>query len=189
MTRDSNPDEGIFSVSDQSLRQATGRNREAWFSLLDAWGAQEEDHAPTAAWLVAEHSLDGWWAQTVTIDYERARRLGPKGGQRDGTYDANASKTIAVPVAELYRAIVDPAWRARWLPGAELAERTVRPDRSARFDWGDGTTRVHIYLTAKSEEKSQVSLQPVRLPNAAAAHEKKVFRRERLGVPKALLEG
>lgn len=188
MTADPNPSD-LFSVSDEALSEATGRTRAEWFSILDQWGAREQEHGPTAAWLVDEHSVDHWWAQTVTIDYERARGLRPKGGHRDGSYDANASKTIAVPVADLYEAIVDPARRARWLPDVELTERTVQANRSARFDWGEGTTRVHIYLTEKSTEKSRVSLQHVRLPDAESAEVKKVFWRERLGALKELLEG
>lgn len=189
MSVDPTPSPLLFSVSDEALHEATGRTHEEWFALLDSWGAQEKEHGPTAAWLVEEHSMDRWWAQTVTIDYERARGLRPKGGHRDGTYDANASKTVAVSVGGLYQAIVDPAQRARWLPEAPLAQRTAQPNRSVRFDWGDGTTRVHFYLAEKSAEKSQVSLQHVRLPDAESAEVKKVFWRERLGALKQLLEG
>lgn len=48
----------LFSVSDDALREAMGRRKEEWFSLLASWGAEGQDHAPTAAWLMAEHSLD-----------------------------------------------------------------------------------------------------------------------------------
>ncbi len=188
MTADPHPSE-LFSVSDEALREATGRTREEWFALLDAWGAPEKEHGPTAAWLVEGHGLEHWWAQTVTVDYERARGLRPKGGHRDGTYDANASKTVGVSVGVLYEAVVDPAQRVRWLPVAPLDQRTAQPNRSARFDWSDGTTRVHFYFKEKSAEKSQVSLQHVRLPDAESAEVKKVFWRERLRELKKLLEG
>lgn len=182
-------DESLYSVSDDALREATGHPHGHWFDLLDRWGAGERDHATIASWLVEVHRLDDWWAQTVTVDYERARGLRPKGGHRDGTFDANASKTVNVPLGELYEAVVDADRRERWLPGGKLIERTARPNRSARFDWGDGRTRVNVYFTAKGAGKSQVSLQHQRLADRESAEERKRFWRDRLGALKALLEG
>ena len=42
---------------------------------------------------MAEHGVPGWWAQGVTVEYEKARGLRPIGGDRDGTYNVTASKT------------------------------------------------------------------------------------------------
>ena len=72
-----------------------------------------------------------------------------------------------MPVERLYDAFVDPARRARWLPGAALRERTARPPRSARFDWEDGTTRVHVDFVEKRDGRSLAAVQHVRLPDAA----------------------
>lgn len=175
-------------TSDQAVQGATGRAREEWFALLDAWGAADRSHRDIAAWLVSEHGVDNWWAQSLTVDYEQARGLRPPGGARDGTYSVNASKTIAVPLERLFQAVMDPEQRQRWLPGDPLRECASQPGRSARFHWEDGATRVHVGFDARGEGKSQVALSHERLPDPAAAQERRAYWRERLDALKTLLE-
>ena len=83
---------------------------------------------------------------------------------------------------------MDADQRARWLPGAELRERTTIEPRSARFDWGDGPSRIHISLTAKGEAKTTAALTHERLPDSAEAARMKVFWRERVAGLKEVLE-
>jgi FAD/FMN-containing dehydrogenase len=128
--------------------------------------------------------VPGWWAQGVTVEYEKARGLRPAGGDRDGTYNASASKTVAVPVERLFEAFADIE---RWAPGTPLRERTSQPGRSARYDWGDGSTRVLVTFTAKGDAKSTVAVSHERLPDAEAAERIKAYWRERLAVLKAEL--
>jgi hypothetical protein len=175
-------------VSAAALRRATGRDRPAWFALLDAWKASTRSHRDIAAWLMREHQVPGWWAQTLTVDYEQARGLRKPGGKRDGTFEVGVSKTIAVSVARLYAAFVNPRARKRWLPDAVMRQRTALSTRTARFDWEDGATRVVVGFTPKGESKSQVAVVHERLPSAAAAARIKIYWRERLGVLDNLLE-
>ena len=176
-------------TSAQAVRRATGRERDAWFALLDAWGAAGREHREIAAWLMGQHGVHGWWAQTLTVDYERARGLRPPGGRRDGTFTVNASKTVAVPVARLFAAFVDGKQRQRWLPGGVLRVRAAQEGRSVRFDWEDGATRVIVGFDAKSRAKSQVGLAHERLPSARTAEKTRAYWRERLAALKVLLEG
>lgn len=175
-------------TSATAVKGATGRDYDEWSALLDAWGATDRTHGEIAAWLMDDHGIGNWWAQTITVDYEQARGMRPPGGGRDGRFEVGASKTVSVPVARLFAAFVDPAVRERWLPGAPLRERTSLPDRSARFDWEDGDTRVVVGFTAKGEGKSQAALVHERLPDAETAEERKAYWRERLAELKAMLE-
>ena len=178
----------VQRTSNEAVERATGRGYEAWFDLLDTWGAAERKHGEIAAWLMDEHGVDGWWAQTVTVEFERARGLREPGGGRDGLFSASASKTVAVPVERLFAAFVDPGLRARWLPGAELRERTTQPGRSARFDWEDGATRVLVTFTAKGESKTTVAVSHERIADDEMAGRLKEMWRERLAALKAELE-
>ena len=128
-----------------------------------------------------------WGAQAVAGSYERVRGLRAVGEHPDG-FTITASKTVAVPVDRLYEAFVDESRRARWLPDAELRERTRIEPRSARFDWGDGDTRVNVFFTAKGEEKSAAALQHVRLADAREAERMKAFWRDRVATMKEVLE-
>ena len=175
-------------ISAEKVRERTGRTWNEWFALLDAWGATEREHPEIAAWLSAEQGVSGWWAQGVTVEYEKARGLRPVGGDRDGTLNVSASKTVAVPVERLYEAFADVDLRERWLPGAPLRERTAQPGRGVRYDWGDGSTRVIVGFTAKDERKSAVALSHERLPDQESADSLRGYWRERLAVMKTVLE-
>jgi hypothetical protein len=124
----------------------------------------------------------------VTVSYERARGLRAVGEHADG-FAITASKTVAVPADRLYKAFVDKSLRQRWLPKGELRQRTVLKPKSARFDWGDGQTRVIVAFMAKGEAKSTVALAHERLPDAEEAERMKAFWRDRVTALKELLEG
>lgn len=173
----------------KGVRRATGRDRAEWFAVLDEWGAAGRPYREISRWLTGEHELSDWWAQKLIVEYEQARGVRPPSVRPDGTFSAGASKTVAVPVERLFEAFVDATLRERWLPGAEMRERTSRPGRSARFDYGDGATRVNADFNASGATKSQVGVEHVRLPSAEAAEEMKVFWHARLAALKSLLDG
>jgi len=170
-----------------AARRAAGRTYDQWFALLDRWGAPGRPYREIADWLEGEHHLSSWWAQKLIVEYEQARGLRPPGVRPDGTFTVGASKTVSVAVERLYAAVVDPAERDRWLPGTVMRERTSRPCRSARFDWGDGS-RVSVTFEAKGETRSALALEHERLPDTEIATSTKAFWQERLTVLKAELE-
>jgi hypothetical protein len=176
-------------ASSEGLRRATGRDRDEWFAILDAWGAAGRAYREIAAWLTGEHDLSNWWAQKLIVEYEQARGLRAPGIRPDGTFTVTVSKTVAVPVERLFDAFFDPDLRERWLPDAVLRERTSQPGRSARFDWDDGATRVNVGFVATGEAKSQVGLEHERLPDPQTAEETKAYWRERMEELRAVLEG
>jgi uncharacterized protein YndB with AHSA1/START domain len=174
-------------ASDQAVRAATGRGWQEWFSLLDGWQATSRPHPDIARWLVEEHGVAGWWAQSVTVAYEQARGLRAPGQHADG-WSVTASKTVAVPVDRLFAAFDDEAVRERWLPGAQLRLRTATAPRTARYDWEDGPTRVLVGFAPRGDEKSTVAIEHARLPDADTAAEMKAWWRERVAALKVLLE-
>ena len=176
-----------LSMSEEAIRRRTGRGWEAWFDLLDAWGAAERTHTEIARWVAEEHAIDGWDAQAVTVSYERATGRRAVGEHADG-FTISASKTVAVPVDQLYEAFADASKRERWLPEGGLHERTALKPRSVRFDWGDGATRVNVFLTAKGEARSTAAIQHERLRDAEEAAAMKAYWRERVTTLKEVLE-
>jgi hypothetical protein len=152
-------------VSDAAVQRATGREWDEWFALLDAWDGTAHNHAEIARHVHETHGIDGWWAQNVTVGYERARGMRALHERPDG-FSMNASKTIPVPVERLFVAFVDQDERERWLKGLELRPRTNQPNKSARFDVLPGETRLAVTFVAKGPEKSSAQLQVERLPSA-----------------------
>jgi hypothetical protein len=175
-------------VAEERVADATGQGWQAWFEVLDGWGAAGRPHTEIARWLREEHGVDGWYSQSITVGYERARGLRAPGQRPDG-FVAGASRTVAVPVERLFEAFTDDALRELWLPGAELRVRTATAPRTARYDWEDGSTRVIVGFEAAGDSKSRVALSHERLPDADTAEEMKSWWRERLTELKSRLEG
>lgn len=178
-----------LATSDEAIRRRTGRGWEEWFEMLDDWGAADRTHRETARWLAEQQNLHplAWNVQAVTAGYERARGLREVGEKHDG-FAITASRTVAVPVERLYEAFVSDGVRAQWLPDGRLRERTATRPKSARFDWGDGDTRVNLTFLPKGEARSTVALEHRRLPDAGEAERIKGYWRERLAALKSALE-
>ena len=123
--------------------------------------------------------MGGWWAQMVTVAYERIRGLREKGQRRGGNFDVNKSKTIPVPIAKLYDAF-GARKRKRWLGDHPWDVSTSTREKSIRAKWADGT-RVDVYFWERGEEKAQVQLQHRGLPTKKEADEVRAFWTEKLG--------
>jgi Domain of unknown function (DUF4287) len=178
-----------LATSDDRIRQRTGRGWEEWFDLLDEWGAAERKHREIARWVADQLGIGPlvWDAQAITSSYELARGLRVVGETEDG-FAVSASRTVAVPVERLFDAVVDETQRRNWLPDGELSERTATRPKSARFDWGDGATRVMVEFAPKGEAKSTMALRHVRLPDGDEAERMKAYWRERVTALKEELE-
>ena len=50
--------------------------------MLDGWEAASRSHTEIARWLREEHGVDGWYSQSITVGYERARGLRAPGERR-----------------------------------------------------------------------------------------------------------
>ncbi len=169
----------LAGMSDDAVRAKTGRTWKQWVRELDSVDAIAMSHKEIAKHVYDSYDVSGWWAQTVTVGYERIRGLREIGQKCDGSFDANKSKTFAVPVTKLYRAFSVKRTRERWLPKIDLKIRTSTADKSMRITWPDDTS-VHAYFTAKGANKSQIAIQHVGLPDKKDIAARKEFWAERL---------
>jgi hypothetical protein len=167
-------------LTDETLREKTGKSWKEWVAILDEWGARERPHGEIASYVAEEHGIPGWWAQTVTVGYERARGLRAPGQRRGGGFEVTVSKTVAAPLERLAAAFIEDDERERWFPGAPMHPRPTQSARSARFDWEDGRTRVVVYFTEKGPEKTSVAVQHERLADPDEAEAMRGLWRERL---------
>ena len=174
-------------MSDANIQEATGKKWDRWFAILDRWGARDKKHGEIARFLTEKHEVAGWWAQTISVYYERARGMRMKYQNSQG-FSISASKTIAVPVDVLFDAFVNARERKKWLTDGTMTLRTSQPERTARFNWEDGSTRVNVGFTDKGPSKSTVSLAHEKLGDADEAETAKAFWKERLAELKSLLE-
>jgi len=175
--------------SDELYLERTGRPWEQWVEMLDAWGAQDRPHPDIVRWLMSEHSVDGWWAQSLTVRYEKHIGRRVVGQRSGGVFVASATRTIGASPDACFDALVDPQTRSRWLPDLELELRTSTRARSARFNVGDGAQRLIVGFEAKGGARCTVSIEHERLADAAETERTKILWRQRLSALKGLLEG
>ena len=168
-------------VSDAAVQRATGKSWDEWFALLDAWDGTTHNHTEIARHVYETYGVDGWWAQSVTVGYERARGMRALHERPDG-FSASASKTFPVPVERLFAAFVEQDERARWLKAIELRLRTSQPHKSARFDVLPGETRLAITFIAKGPEKAVAQLQGEHLAGAEDVGRWKALWKEQLAL-------
>ena len=165
--------------SDAIIKERTGCTWERWVKALDYAQAYTWTHREIAQHVHEKYKVPGWWAQAVTVGYERIKGLRAVGQRRDGSFEANKSRTFSVPLVRLYRAFHDARTRAQWLPGVDLTVRTATRGKSMRITWPDRTS-VAVGFSGRGQGKSQVAVQHEKLADRAAQVRMKQYWAERL---------
>ena len=155
-------------LSDAKAREKTGHGLDHWFAVLDRFGGVEKGHTASARHLYDAHEVPGWYAQGITVAYERARGVRVANQRCDGEYEVSVTKMIPAKAGEVIKAITDARLRKRWTAGvdADLAKAlaagladpkskgvVVRPDGLGRFRYKWGGTIVQLYLVPKAGGK------------------------------------
>jgi len=169
----------LAGTRDAVIKEKTGCTWERWVYALDRRGAEQMSHRDIAELVHTKYKVDGWWAQTVTVGYERIKGLRARGQRRDGSYEAGKSRTYDVPVTTLFEAWADASARRRWLDGANVKVRTATAPKSMRLGWDDGSI-ITVGFTAKGRSKSAVALAHTKLPDKATADRFRQYWSERL---------
>lgn len=156
-------------ISDEAVRDATGRDWAEWFAVLDDMGAREMDHRAIARALQDDGLVDsGWWAQSITVAYEKQTGQRVTGETADAGFQLGAQKTIAVPAERAWELLTSPTGVEAWLGGPapglafepgetvetengyRLEVRTVDPGSRVRMRWTppdrDDPTTLQIYV-------------------------------------------
>jgi uncharacterized protein YndB with AHSA1/START domain len=178
----------LAGKSDAIIKEKTGCGWERWVKALDREKVYTWPHRDIATHVREKYKIPGWWAQSVTVGYERIKGLRAVGQRRDGLFEAGKSKTFPVPLAQLYAAFSDARIRRRWLPDVDLTIRTAAREKSMRITWPDRTSVV-VGFTSRGAGKSQVSLVHEKLPDRAAVSRMKEYWSERLAELGKLLQG
>ncbi len=164
----------LTGKSDATIKAKTGCTWERWVKALDYAKAHTWTHREIAKYVMEKYKIPGWWAQTVTVGYERIKGLRDVNQRRDGSFEANKSRTFHVPVSRLFDAFHDARLRARWLPDVKLKVRTSVAPEYMRVTWPDETSVV-VGFTAIGAAKSQVAVQHEKLRDKAAVLRTKEF--------------
>jgi hypothetical protein len=168
-------------MTEAAIAAGTGEGWDHWFRLLDDWGTTDRSHTDIARFVRDELGVDGWWAQTVTVGYERARGMRARHQTTRG-FEVSVSKTIAAPRDEVWAAFLEPRRRGRWLEAGALASRrrAGAVGRSATFDVPADGTRVAVAIDPRPDGRSTVTITHEGLAGATAVEAQRIAWREGL---------
>jgi hypothetical protein len=150
------------------LTQKTGHGWAHWFAVLDAFDAAAKGHTASAHHVAVDHGVEGWYAQEITVAYERARGLRGVNQRLSGAFEVSVSKSLPVPVKEVVKALRDPRRRRRFfadldpdirgafeaaLDGPKGLREREQGGARMRFQTKSGITVV-LYLDPKTNGRS-----------------------------------
>src|SRR5437868_4198704 len=121
-------------ITDKVVVPKTGKTMVEWFAVLDEKGAKKLDSHGIYALIASIDGLKplGEWNQgLLTTTYQWDRGLRERGQKADG-FEISVSKTVSVPVGELFYAWVEPAVRDEWLPEKGLWITKATENKSIR---------------------------------------------------------
>jgi len=104
-------------ITDKVVVEKTGKTMEEWFAVLDKKGAKKLDSHGIYDLIRSVGGLGslGEWNQgLLSTSYQWSRGLRERGEKADG-FEISVSKTITVPVGELYKVWADDSLRKEWL--------------------------------------------------------------------------
>jgi uncharacterized protein YndB with AHSA1/START domain len=195
-------------LSNESIRSATGKGWDEWFSLLDKRGGAAQGRRAIGDFLFKECKLDPWWCATLNVEYEAARNVVEKDGRPKG-YTICATKTIAASVEQAYAAWSSAKSLDQWFSKKNDADvsdggrysnadgdqglfKRVRKNKDLRFTWENPAhtagTIVDVVFQDKGKGKTGVLVTHDRIQKREEADGLREGWGEALDRLKALLE-
>jgi hypothetical protein len=179
-------------ISDAKIAQRTGHGLDHWFAVLDTFDAMKKGHTAAARHLYEGHGVDGWYAQGITVAYERARGVRAANQRCDGEFEVSVSKVIASDVRSVVAVLTGARQRARLKTSDDGWKRAlaaaldapaskgfvIRPDGLGRFRYKWGDTTVQFYLVPKPGPKVSVVVTNAKLASGEMVEERRAFWRE-----------
>ncbi len=165
------------AIRDEAVEQTTGKKWQAWFKIHDGWQAKEKGHKQTARYLQDEHGVPGWWAQSITVEYERARGLRAVGQRPDGGHEFSVQRTVPAGIDQAIGGWIDATLRSRWVPqdwqkalrealsGARRSQTAMGEvlRMKPELDQSEGPVGMEITFTPKGDDKTPVRVMLGRL--------------------------
>lgn len=145
-------------ASEEAIQKNTGRGWDEWVALIDAGPGREAGHTAIAAWTRDEHGVGAWWAQSVTVGYERITGIRLPGEMPDGTFTVSRTRVLDLDAADFRAALLDGERRAELVPDVTTTLRSKATAKSLRFDATRAGDAVGIVAFALDPVKDRTRL-------------------------------
>lgn len=160
-------------MSDDAIRSGTGKGWDEWCDVIDRFPGRTDGHKAIADHVRDDLGLDGWWAQGVTVGYERITGLRLPHQMADGSFTANKSRTVTVDGDELRHLLLDDDGRAHLFPDVATSLRSKPTAKALRLAVGPGVATVS--LEDRGDGRTKVTIAHERLPAFADVEEWKFY--------------
>lgn len=192
----------LDGVSSAAAEKATGHGWDAWLAILDRAGAEDWNHKQIVAFLKENHRLSGWWQQTVTVAYEKAKGRRVVGQTADAGFQVGVQKTLPIGVDEVWALLASRKGISCWLGkisrfklgegtryetdcGTEGEIRVVKAGHRVRLTWQPtglkSPATLQVTLVAGGPAKTSVRVHLEKLPSQKFREEIKEHWRRVLG--------
>ncbi len=167
-------------MSSAAVRDATGRDWDAWFALLDAAGAQGMPHAQIADYLRNGGFLTqpAWWCQMIAVGYEQRIGRREPGQNCNGEHNATVSRTLTGTLDDVlarWQATVDGAQEFDGVALVSEPASSVTPKwRYWRASLADGS-KINVNISAKGEGRALLQIEHRNVGSSEVAAAWKTF--------------
>jgi hypothetical protein len=161
-----------------NVKKTTGKDWDEWFALLKNEEAENLSHIGIAELLTARHNVPGWWAQTITVEFERKigrRKVGQTG---DGTFQTKMTKTMKGDLDQVFNLWLNQVRKTDHFNNQEFEEEP-KVSKSEKWRYWRVTLKNGLKIIAsvgyKADNKSILSLTTDKLPDQNSIKEWKDY--------------
>jgi hypothetical protein len=179
----------MSKVSDESVRQKTGKSMEEWTAILKEAGLAKASHKNIAAWLEENWALDPWWCQEVTVQFEQISGRRITGQTAESGFQVGVSGTFPASASLLWKYLINDGALQRMVLEEDSAV-SIEPEASGTGKSGIGwkvTVRKegsHLRMKWKASGWEQPSILQIRLTDKGPSKSSITFHQEKLKGPK-----
>ena len=181
-----------MDFKDSSVKSATGKSLDDWFKIIAKNSGEHSTHKDIADFLHEQFEITYWWAQEITVLYEKdiGRRI--TGQTQGGLFQVGVSKTFQHPTDTVWGFLTSPKGlklivgddpdpgRIEDLEGSSPSGTsykmtTYKPFSHIRMQWKlpywKSYSILQIRVTAKENSKTTLSFHQERLVDSDAREE------------------
>ncbi|MBW6463554.1 MAG: hypothetical protein SCJ94_10655 [Bacillota bacterium] len=171
------------TISVQAVCESTGRSWDEWFTVLNKEKAEELSHNDIFQLLNDVYNVPGWWAQSITVEYERHIGRRKVGQISDGYFHVSKSKTLNGDIDRVFTAWQNYVHDNQEFNGiafsSEPRESITGKWRYWRVNLSDGS-RVVVSVGIKTDTKSTLTITSEKLAEEEAIERWKGYWKEYL---------
>ena len=182
----------MSNISDDAVKKSTGKVWKEWRKILSGLVSDDWSHKDIVALLRENYGISHWWAQTITVDYEKATGKRVTGQTYSAGFQIGVQTTVLLSKQEIWELLVSSEGIRTWLgdvEGFDFSEgtkyqtengtigeiRVLRPFHHVRLSWKPKDwvkpSTLQIAVVSKAEGKTAVRIHQEKLANESVRNQ------------------